>query len=132
MRIAAGLYAGGRSTLARGLVGLASLAAAGTATAGDPAIGAVFGAGAGAVHYSPGYVYGPPPVYYPRRRGPVYVVPPPVVYVPSYGPGYWRHGVDAWGRPFRTWIPAPRPYGYQAPPPHRHHPGYRHGNRHRW
>jgi hypothetical protein len=87
------------------------------------------------VHYGPGYVYGPPPVYYPvPPRRSIYVTPPPrVVYVPSRGHGFWHHGVDAWGRPLRSWVPAPRPRGYYAPPPHRHynhHPGHRH--RPRW
>lgn len=79
------------------------------------------------VHYDGGYGgrYAPPR-YDPRHsRGPVYVMPPPaVVFVPNRGHGYWHHGVDAWGRPLRSWIPAPAPHRYYSPPPRRHY-GYR-------
>lgn len=155
--IAAGLHgAAGRSMLARAMVGLAALGLGSTAMAGDPLPGALFGAGAGAiighsvggsdvaivggiigavtgaaiaaghgsrgvaVHYNPGYGY----------------APPVIVFVPGFGHGFWRHGVDAWGRPLRIWVPAARPRGYYAPAPHRHH-HHRHdrgrrGHGHRW
>ncbi len=106
-------------------------------TVGGPdvaVVGGIIGAAAGAaiaaprvVHYRgphPGYG---PPVYHRPPRGPVYVVPPPVVvFVLSRGHGYWHDAYDAWGRPIRTWVPAPGYRRHYAPPPrphyHRHYP----------
>ncbi len=108
------------------------------AAAAGGVIGAVTGAAATshgrgpgvAVHFSPGYVYGPPRIYH---RPPVYVAPPPVMYLPHGGHGFWHHGVDAWGRPFRTWVPAHPPRfrpDHAIPPYHHHHRGHRHDHRH--
>jgi hypothetical protein len=105
-------------------------------------IGAMTGAAVASSHFRPGvsvhsaggYGY-PPPAYYPRpSRGPVYVVPPPaIVVVPGRAHGYWHHGYDAWGHPLRTWVPAPPPRRYYAPPrPHHHGHGHGHHHRPRW
>ncbi len=93
-------------------------------------IGAVTGAAIGsaqdrhgrgvAVHYGYGPIYAPPPRHR-YRPPPVYIAPPPVVYGPP--PGYWQHGVDAWGRPIRTWVPA-APVYYPYPRERRWHGRY--------
>lgn len=132
-------------TLARLLIATGTVAGGSTAVAQESLAGAETGAAVASyrspalsVHYRGGHGY-PPPVVYPRpQRAPVYVVPPPaIVFLPDRGHGYWHHGVDPWGRPLRTWVPAARPRDYYAPaprPPHHHHRGYRDGWRHdyRW
>jgi len=87
-------------------------------------IGAVTGAAVSShhppplsVHYAGGYGYAPPAYYPGWPRAPVYVVPPPpIIFVPSRGHGFWQHGVDAWGRPFQTWVPVPPPRRYDYAP----------------
>ena len=76
------------------------------------------------VYAPPPVRYAPPPVYYSApARGPIYVAPPTVIFVPGYGHGYWQHHADSWGRPLRTWVPAPPPRGYYPPAPRWHqHP----------
>jgi len=142
--LGAGGAAPAQDPVAGALLGAGAGAILGHAVGGpDAAVaGGIFGAVTGAAiassarPYPVDYrTYGPPPDYYPRPpRRPVYIVPPAVVFVPSLGYGYWRHGVDSWGHPFRTWIPAPPPHRHYAPPPRRYHPGYGDGHYHgrRW
>ena len=104
-------------------------------------VGGIIGAAAGAtvgashrkIHYRGGHHGYAPPAYYPAPpRGPVYVMPPPaIVFVPSHGHGYWHHGFDDWGRPIRSWVPAPGHRRHYAPPRPYHHP-YGPGYGHRW
>ena len=149
--LVAGSSAGAQDSLAGAIFGAGAGAIIGHSVGGPDAavaggiIGALTGAAIAshqvpgvAVHYRGGHGY-PPPAVYPRRpRAPVVVLPPPgIVFIPGRGHGYWHHGVDGWGRPYQSWVPAAPPRGYYyapAPYPRHHHPGYRYGGRpdHRW